>query len=181
MIVPKGAEAISMYCQFDGYPTAVGQTLVRDYNTYEKALNLTLGGPAECIARDIKVDNTWSGGYLNCKAADPLNTRPNTIFCKKDKVFGEAYEYLFNGGKWYVRNDSYYYTGFIMFLERFPYLYHAVDIEKLIKYRNWMLVEDYIDKIENADIDRKLASFVYETNPKGRVDELRELFENIDL
>lgn len=181
-VVPEGAEAVRMYCQFDGYPTGVGKTLVRDYNTYDKALNLVLGGPAECVDRYIKPDGTWGGGYLNCKVMDPFSTRPKSKFVKEDAPSGEAYEYKFKDGEWYVRNDGYYYYCLKRMLEEHPALSTAIDVDKLEKYHSWMPVEEYIEKISEPNVDdNMLAKIIYARNPEARVDELKKTFDNIPL
>lgn len=181
LIVPDGAEAVRMYCQCDGYPTGVGETLIRDYNTYEKALNLVLGGPAECIDRYIKPDGTWGGGYLNCKVVDPDNTRPATVFVKEETPSGEDYEYKFKNGRWYVRNGGYYYYGFKQILEKHPSLASVIDTEKLEKYAGWMLVEDYIKNISELAIETRMAKIVYAQDVENRADEIKELFESMQL
>ena len=40
---------ITTYCGLDGYPSCVGQELLDHYNSYEKALNLTLGGQYDSL------------------------------------------------------------------------------------------------------------------------------------
>lgn len=40
---------LGIYCHSDGYPCGVGKTLLKHYNTYEKALNLILGGDYSCL------------------------------------------------------------------------------------------------------------------------------------
>lgn len=181
VIVPEGAEAIRMYCQSDGYPTGVGHTLIRDYNTYEKALNLVLGGPAECVDRYIKPDGTWGGGYLNCKVVDPNNTRPRTVFVKEDAPSGEAYEYKFKDGQWYVCNGGYHYYGIKGMLEKHPSLAAAVDMEKLEKYRGWMLVEDYVKNITEPGVDSRLENIYCDKDPESNFAEIKEFFDNLQL
>ena len=107
MVVPEKAEVVSMYCQFDGYLEGVGETLVRDYDTYDKALNLVLGGPAESISRHVLSDDgEYSGGYRNCLQDYPNSTRPKTVFSNIDNMPYEAFTYLFKDGEWYYDKDG---------------------------------------------------------------------------
>ena len=104
-----GADVIRCYVQCDGYPSGVGETLITDYNTYEKALNLVLGGPLECITRNESNNGGYTGGYLPCKQMDANSTRPKNQLTKNpfntSPVFSTEWEYLFNTaeGIWYVR------------------------------------------------------------------------------
>ena len=181
LVVPSGAEAVRMYCQFDGYPSGVGETLIREYNTYEKALNLVLGGPAESICHYLKPDGTWGGGYLNCKVLDPSSSRPKTVFVKENTPSDEEYEYKFVGGRWYVINGGYYYYGFKQMLKKHPSLASAIDMEKLEKYGGWMPVEDYIKNISEPKVERRMADIVYLPDPENHADEIKGFFKDIQL
>lgn len=43
---------IAIYCHWDGYPSGVGAALEKNFNTYESALNLILGGSCSFIESD---------------------------------------------------------------------------------------------------------------------------------
>ena len=177
LIVPNGAEAVRMYCQFDGYPSGVGDTLIREYNTYEKAINLVLGGPAESIFHYLKSDGDWGGGYLNCKVVDPSNTRPKTVFVKENAPSDEAYEYKFKDGRWYVHNNGSYYWSIKRMVEKHPSLASAIDVEKLEKYGGWMLVEEYI-KNASEEAEQYMADITYLPDPENHTAEIKELLKN---
>ena len=54
---------ISIYHHWDGYPDGVGQTLLDEFNDYEKALNLVSFGDASSInGVDATFYNSWRGG-----------------------------------------------------------------------------------------------------------------------
>lgn len=61
--IPHGCEDrdlwIGVYCNYDGYPDGVGEELVRNYNTYEKVLNLILFGELSCICGYVKSYRCW--------------------------------------------------------------------------------------------------------------------------
>lgn len=91
---PNGAEALKIYHHWDGYPEGVGDTLVNIYDTYEKALNLVLGGDCSTI-------NGTYNPYALRKCEDWKDIKPLAI-SEKEGV-DEEYDYMFKDGEWYVR------------------------------------------------------------------------------
>lgn len=91
---PEGQEALRIYHHWDGYPSGVGDTLVKYYNTYEKALNLMLGGDCSTI-------NGKYSPYALRKSEDWESIKPTPI--KENKAVSEEYDYMFKDGEWYVR------------------------------------------------------------------------------
>ena len=91
---PNGKEALRIYHHWDGYPDAVGLTLISSYETYEKALNLVLGG-------DWSTINGTYNPYALRKCEDWDNIQPMAIDEKEGVE--EEYDYMFKDGEWYVR------------------------------------------------------------------------------
>ena len=91
---PGGKEALRIYHHWDGYPTGVGETLVKHYNTYEKALNLVLGGDCSTIN-----DRYIPYALRDCE--DWESVKPTPI--REDEGIDEEYDYMFKDGQWYVR------------------------------------------------------------------------------
>ena len=62
---------IGIYCHWDGYPEGVGAALKANFNTYEDALNLILGGDCSVISDEYimryatRKDEEWE--YLQPK------------------------------------------------------------------------------------------------------------------
>lgn len=50
--VKIGSDYIAIYCHWDGFPSSVGAALKNGFNSYEKALNLVLGGSCSYIESD---------------------------------------------------------------------------------------------------------------------------------
>lgn len=91
---PGGAEALRIYHHWDGYPEGVGGTLIKHYNTYEKALNLILGGDCSTI-------NRFYNPYALRSSEDWGGIRPLPI--QENADIAEEYDYMFKDGQWYVR------------------------------------------------------------------------------
>lgn len=91
---PEGAEALRIYHHWDGYPEGVGDTLIHRFNTYEKALNLVLGGDCSTI-------NGKYSPYALRRSEDWESIKPTPI--EEKKGIDEEYDYMFKDGKWYVR------------------------------------------------------------------------------
>ena len=92
---PNGKPALSIYHHWDGYPEGVGVTLIKQYNTYEKALNLMLGGDCSTI-------NDSYTPYALRKGEDWDTIEPQKI--DEGKGIGEEWDYMFKDGEWYVRD-----------------------------------------------------------------------------
>ena len=99
-------DVLSIYHHWDGYPNGVGATLLTEFNSYEKALNLMSFGDASSING---VDATF---YNSWRENEPWErTKPSQYECEsdfekhfKDDVFIE-YLYLFKDGEWFVKEN----------------------------------------------------------------------------
>lgn len=88
---------IAVYCHWDGYLEGVGAELKEHYNTYEKALNLVLGGSISSI------NNGNVKYYTMRKGEDWENDEPvifNDIKTAKDIFSACEYFYVFDNGEW---------------------------------------------------------------------------------
>lgn len=87
---------IQIYHHWDGYPDGVGRTLLNEFNDYEKALNLMLGGDASTInGKEIFQYCSW-------RNEDWDDVKPT--LCDKPSL-DEEYLYKFEDGKWWVKAD----------------------------------------------------------------------------
>ena len=87
-------EYIGTYCHWDGYLDGVGKVLKEHFNTYEKALNLVLGGSCS----DLE-DNGGIFRFATRKGENWDNIQPQ----QSDDPISLAkqeYCYLFEDGKW---------------------------------------------------------------------------------
>lgn len=96
----EGTTGLMIYHHSDGYPTGLGNLLLTEYNSYEKALNVTLFGDCSSL-HCSRFYNSWRSGE------DWSFTQPTQITetdINKIKV-QEEYLYIFYKGEWYV-NDG---------------------------------------------------------------------------
>lgn len=91
---PLGGEALRIYHHWDGYPDGLGYTLVTLYNTYEKALNLVLGGDCSTI-------NSHYSPYALRDGESWESIQPSVI--DESEGIDDEYDYMFKDGQWYVR------------------------------------------------------------------------------
>ena len=106
------ANHLGIYVQCDMYPTGCGKALVAHYNDYKKAMNLVAGGMAESIYRDrivyCKSRRQWHADHpeqQHPQTPDPGNHPFQEMLPERL----ESFQYLFYGGRWYIRD---YYTYF---------------------------------------------------------------------
>ena len=92
---PEGKEALIVYHHWDGYPDGVGDTLLNEYNDYDKALNLVLGG-------DVSTINGRYTPYATRKGEDWDSIQPEAV--NEDYPCKEEYDYMFKDGEWFVRS-----------------------------------------------------------------------------
>jgi hypothetical protein len=86
---------MSIYVHWNGYPEKnnTGEALLKEFGTYEKALNLILSGDCSVITDGVKpyvgINQTW-------EQSKPSKTEyiPDCEMC---------YQYLFKNDKWYYR------------------------------------------------------------------------------
>ena len=97
--IEETTKIISIYHHYDGYPEELGETLLNEFNDYEKALNIMSFGDASSINDDsAKFYNSW-------RAGEPWEYTSHRQF-ESEQDFEEAienYYYLFNDGKWFVK------------------------------------------------------------------------------
>lgn len=93
---PNGGKALYIYSHWDGYPEGgVGETLVDDYDTYEKALNLVLVGDISSMCGKLSPYSLRSGENWD-------DIKPESI--NEDKPCKNDYDYMFKDDKWYFRS-----------------------------------------------------------------------------
>lgn len=87
---------ISIYHHFDGYPEGLGLTLYEEFNDYDKALNILLGGDASSIN-----GNTITQYCAAYKDEDWDSDKPDL----SEEIPGahQDYQYYFDGEKWWFR------------------------------------------------------------------------------
>ena len=99
--IDESTEVIRIYHHWDGYPSGVGKTLLEEFNSYEKAINLIAFGDASTIDGTTAVFyNSWRDGE------DWKHTKPRQYTSEQayEDSCDEDYAYLFKDGKWYVKN-----------------------------------------------------------------------------
>ena len=100
-VIEDSTKVIRIYHHWDGYPDGVGQTLLEEFNSYEKAINLIAFGAASDINGTTAVFyNSWLEGedWKITKPRQYTSEQDYDDSCNKD------YAYLFKDGKWYVKN-----------------------------------------------------------------------------
>lgn len=103
---------IRVYVQFDAYPDGVGKELLYYYNTYEKALNLVVGGSLETLSTYENSGSKVCGGWMSILQSKRTGINLHE-FVRTDAGGNggfspfEEFSYLFKDGKWYVMiNDT---------------------------------------------------------------------------
>lgn len=87
---------ITIYHHFDSYPKGLGKELIENYSTYEKALNLCLGGDCSSILDGSvcqyygSYDEDWD--FVCPKLSD------------EEPKCDEDYLYLYDGDEWYLKS-----------------------------------------------------------------------------
>lgn len=100
-VIENSTKVIRIYHHWDGYPDGVGQTLLDEFNSYEKAINLIAFGDASDINGTTAVFyNSWREGE------DWKRTKPRQYASEQayEESCDEDYAYLFKDDKWYVKN-----------------------------------------------------------------------------
>ena len=87
-----------IYQHWDSYPEGLGVSLVKDWDTYDKVLNLILGGDASSVDKEVT-------GYVAMEDRDEQYKDLKPRFYNDCPSVSEEYQYLFDDGKWYVRDD----------------------------------------------------------------------------
>lgn len=86
--MPNG-EYVGRYTHFDGYPSGVGKELLKDFNTFEAAVELVNTGEGSTLYET----------YANARPPIRLKTLEEVISYAKRAV---DYLYLMRDGRWYV-------------------------------------------------------------------------------
>lgn len=86
---------LEIYHHWDGYPDGVGKTLIEDYNDYDKALNLILGGDCSSI-NPPQYEPYWS-----IKGEEWEYIKPKEF---DEPKLGREYLYKFDKGKWFFKD-----------------------------------------------------------------------------
>lgn len=76
----------------------LGAELVKYWDTYDKVLNLILGGDASSVGQEVT-------GYVAMEDRDEQYKDLLPNFKDECPSVSEEYQYLFDDGKWYVRGD----------------------------------------------------------------------------
>lgn len=87
---------INIYHHFDGYPEGLGLTLYEEFNDYDKALNILLGGDASSIN-----GNTITQYCAAYKDEDWDSAKPD--LSEEIPAAHQDYQYYFDGEKWWFR------------------------------------------------------------------------------
>ena len=77
---------LQIYCHWDGYPEGVGQDLLDDFNSYDKALELILEG-----------DHSTPYEPYTGRGEDWVSNRPDQ---RTEPICYEEYLYVFKDGEW---------------------------------------------------------------------------------
>ena len=94
VILPDG-KVQSVYCHWDGYPTGVGDDLVKTISTYKQAKDFVDEGDHSSVEVSY---NKWRGEEINFRIDESKEA-----FWANDN---EEYGYLFNGRKWTCIDSS---------------------------------------------------------------------------
>lgn len=87
-----------IYQHWDSYPEGLGTSLVKYWDTYDKVLNLILGGDASSVDSDVT-------GYVAMEDRDEQYKDLQPNFTDECPRVSEEWQYLFDeDGKWYVRD-----------------------------------------------------------------------------
>lgn len=98
--INETTEVICIYHHNDGSPCSLGETLLDEFNSYDKALNLVSFGDASTI-------NGYSATFYNSwrEGESWENTKPTQCDSIDEyrEMCDEPYTYIFKDEKWYVR------------------------------------------------------------------------------
>lgn len=124
VVLPNGTVQ-SVYCHWDGYLDGVGKTLKEYYNTIERAMLITEGGPISSLSPKYAYDeaNPHQSNKLHSydKPADDVTVvyvrdrgeklvKTATFssleqYCSNDGDKQE-YNYMFKDGEWFIISDD---------------------------------------------------------------------------
>ena len=90
--IENTTEVIRIYHHWDGYPEGVGEDLLRDFNSYDKALKLILEG-----------DHSTPYESYTSKGEDWVSNRPDQ---RTEPICYEEYLYVFKDGEWKMPTED---------------------------------------------------------------------------
>ena len=82
---------LSIYHHHDGYPSGLGETLLNQYNTYEKALDAVLGGDCSSLLDD--------NPRFYCEMGETFKSNKPRLTI--DPEMNEEFAYKFENGEWW--------------------------------------------------------------------------------
>ena len=96
---PNGNAVLQIYCHNDGYPDGVGEILQSEYNTYEEALALILGGDLSSL------HESYSCPYSLGEGEDANRCAPSVL---PKAELNEVYLYVFDykTNQWFVQKND---------------------------------------------------------------------------
>lgn len=98
----KSTNFLGIYCHHDGYPSGVGDSLRKIFNTYDLALNLILGGDTSSIETSIDYYNLFPDEKWE-------NICPKQLK-EINSLCSPSYLYVFINNKWTIKIDNYNYV-----------------------------------------------------------------------
>lgn len=99
--VSKSTNFLGIYCHHDGYPSGVGESLRKLFNTYDLALNLILGGDTSSIGEFVDYYNLFPNEEW--KNIQPRQLKEMNSLCSP------SYLYIFMNDRWLIQVDEYNY------------------------------------------------------------------------
>lgn len=128
VLIPTDAQYMCVHHHFDSNVSDLGKTLLNDYNSYDKVLNLLVMGNLHSTSRGSKISGfglkSYQGTFGDTTAIPDFITdttralktkrdengklvKYNVPFLKKGKLpienaLRESYAYYFDGNEWYV-------------------------------------------------------------------------------
>lgn len=96
--IKLGGEYIGVYCHWDGNTQTTGKILKKQFNTYEKALNLVIGGDISGLSCGVLKH------YANRKGQPwtVIQPKQGTLEDVRGNIYG-CYEHIFENGKWHSK------------------------------------------------------------------------------
>ena len=91
---------LGIYCHWNNYPDVVGKALVTKFDTFEKTLNLILGGDCSVITEDQVLR------YATRPAEEWENIKPKQLDEIKKFTDLASYVYVFKKDRWYLYTDN---------------------------------------------------------------------------
>lgn len=91
---------LGIYCHHDGYPDGVGRELANNYNDFQKAFNLILGGDCSSIFSNCLLR------YATREGEKWEHIQPRQLD-RIEKVSSDSeYLYIFMHGRWYLFENN---------------------------------------------------------------------------